>query len=89
MGKAFGLIVMLTALYVGMTIYTEGVEHAYGGVFAPISPSERDASLGTGLTPAAGMANAPTEAVRRTKVTDAVRERVSGDIAAGAKRRGY
>ena len=26
MAKAFGLIMMLIALYIGMTIYTEGIE---------------------------------------------------------------
>jgi hypothetical protein len=89
MSKAFGLIVMLLALYIGMTIYSEGVDRAYGGLFAPIASSERDSAPGAGLTPLAGMAEAPTEARRRVRVTDAVRERVSADIAAGAKRRGY
>ena len=89
MSKAFGLIVMLLALYVGMTIYSEGIEQAYGGIFAPISSSERDSSLAAGLTPLAGMADAPTEARRPVKITDAVRERVSADLAAGAERRGY
>ena len=89
MGKAFGLIVMLLALYIGMTIYSKGIDQAYGGLFAPIESSERDSSLATGLTPLAGTAAAPTEARRRAKVTDAVRERVSADLAAGAERRGY
>jgi hypothetical protein len=89
MGKAFGWIVMLLALYIGMTIYSEGIDRAYGGLFAPISSSERDSSLATGLTPLAGTAEAPTEARRRVKVTDAVRERVGADLAEGAKRRGY
>jgi hypothetical protein len=89
MGKAFGLIAMLIALYIGMTIYTEGIENAYGGIFAPIESSDRDSSMATGLTPAAGMADAPASGAPRVKVTDAVRERVSADIAEGARRRGY
>jgi hypothetical protein len=35
------------------------------------------------------MADAPTAPVRRIQVTDAVRERVTEDIEAGARRRGY
>jgi len=89
MSKAFGLIVMLGVLYIGMTIYSEGIEQAYGGIFAPISSSDRDSSPATGLSPLAGTAEAPTEARRRVKLTDAVRERVSADLADGAKRRGY
>jgi len=89
MTKAFGLIAMIIALYIGMTIYTEGLEQAYGGIFAPIASSERDGSLATGLTPVAGMADAPSAPARRVKVTDAVRERVSADLEEGARRRGY
>jgi len=86
MGKAFGLIVMLLALYIGMTIYSRGLEQAYGGLFAPIASSDRDSSPATALTPLAGTAEAPTEAARRVKITDAVRDRVTADIAAGARR---
>jgi len=89
MTKAFGLIAMIIGLYIGMTIYTEGLDQAYGGIFAPIESSERDSSLATGLTPIAGMADAPTAPARRVKVTDAVRQRVNADIQEGARRRGY
>jgi hypothetical protein len=45
--------------------------------------------MATGLTPAAGMADAPASGAPRVKVTDAVRERVSEDLEQGARRRGY
>ena len=89
MSKAFGLIMMLVALYVGMTLYTEGIENAYGGIFAPIAPSDRESPMATHLTPAAGMADAPSGGERRVKITDAVRERVSEDLERAARRRGY
>ena len=89
MGKAFGLIMMLAALTVGMKIYSEGIEQVYGGIFAPIESQERDSALATHLTPIAGMADAPMEARPRVKVTDAVRQRVTEDLEAGARRRGY
>ncbi len=38
MSKALGLALMLGALYVGMTLYTEGREQAFGGIFAPLEP---------------------------------------------------
>jgi hypothetical protein len=87
MGKAFGLVLMLISLYIGMTIYTKGIEHTLGGAFAPIQPmSQRDEPLATGLTPAAGLADEPSSPDRPVKITDAVRDRVSADLAAGASR---
>ena len=38
MSKAFGLIFMLVALYIGMTLHTEGMDEAFGGIFAPLEP---------------------------------------------------
>jgi len=90
MGRIFGLALMLIALYVGMTVYTEGLENAFGGAFAPIEPiDEREEPLATHLTPAAQMADAPTERRRRVPVTQAVRERVNSHMETGARRRGY
>ena len=90
MGKLFGLVAMLVALYVAMTLYTKGIEGAFGGAFAPIEPANnRDAPIATHLTPAAQLAEPPSERERRVWVTDAVRERVTSDLDAGARRRGY
>jgi hypothetical protein len=90
MGKLFGLVMLLAALYIGMTLYTQGMESAFGGVFAPIEPADpREAPSATHLTPAAQLADAPSERRHRVKVTDAVRERVTADLAEGARRRGY
>jgi hypothetical protein len=89
MAKAFGLIMMLIALYIGMTIYNEGIEQAYGGIFAPIAPSDGGSPMATHLTPAAGMADAPTEPRPRKRITEAVRDRVTSDLQEGARRRGY
>jgi hypothetical protein len=81
---------MLVALYVGMTLYTQGLESAFGGAFAPIQPADgRDAPLATHLTPAAQLADGPSDRERRVWVTDAVREQVSSDLETGARRRGY
>jgi hypothetical protein len=90
MGRAFGLVLILMALYVAMTLYTEGIESAFGGAFAPIQPvATRDAPLATSLTPVAQFEDGPTDRERRVWVTDAVREQVTSDLRAGAKRRGY
>jgi hypothetical protein len=90
MAKAFGLVAILVAMYIGMTIYTKGLEHVFGGAFAPLEASgDRDAPLATHLTPAAGLAETvPTDRERRVWVTDAVREQVSSDIRSGAARHG-
>lgn len=87
MGKAFGLVVMLLALYIGMQIYTEGIDSLLGRVTSPIEGTSREAPLATGLTAAAGMADAvPTDRERRVWVTDVVRDKVTADIARGARR---
>ena len=89
MARTFGLVLMLVALYVGMTIYTRGVEHLFGGAFAPIQPmSQREAPLATHLTPAAQLSDEPADRERRVWITDAVREQVNADIQAGSRRRG-
>jgi hypothetical protein len=89
MAKAFGWIMMLAALYFGMTIYTKGIDQANSDLVAPIASSDDRAPLATHLTPAAGMADAPSERRRRGRVTDVVRDRVTADLEAGALRRGY
>jgi len=87
MGKAFGLVLLLISLYIGMTIYTKGIEHTLGGAFAPIQPmSQRETPLATGLSPAAGLADEPSQSSRPVVITDAVRNQVSADLAAGARR---
>lgn len=87
MGKAFGLILMLAALYIGMQIYTGNIESLTRSATAPIRGTDRETPLATGLTDAAGMADGgPTDRERRVWVTDVVRERVSADMARGAAR---
>jgi hypothetical protein len=87
MGKAFGLVLMLISLYLGMEIYTKGIDQALGGVLAAIEPmSEREEPLATALTPAAGLADEPSSPTRPSNVTDRVRQRVTADMAAGARR---
>ncbi|MBW2244477.1 MAG: hypothetical protein JRH01_21035 [Deltaproteobacteria bacterium] len=37
MGKAFGLLFIAGLLWVGLEVYTEGTEHAFGGMFASMN----------------------------------------------------
>ena len=91
MTRAFGLILMLVALYFGMKIYADGADHAFGGMFAPLeSVNNRETPLATHLTPLAQGVDEPAPPPqRRVRITDAVRERVQSDIDKGARRRGY
>ncbi len=87
MGRMFGLVLLLISMYVGMQIYTKGVEQTLGTAFAPIQPmSQRGTPLATGLTPAAGLADEPSSSGRPVKLTDRVRNQVTADLAAGAHR---
>lgn len=92
MGKAFGWILVLAALYAGVTLYTEGVDSAFGGLFAPLQPvSQRETPLATGLTGVAQEAAEPVSPAppRRSSPTRAVRDRVTSHLQEGARRRGY
>jgi hypothetical protein len=91
MGRAFGLVLILIAMYIGMTIYTKGIESSFGGALAPIRPAgQRETPLATGLTPAAQFEDTgPADRERKLMITDAVREQVTSDLRSGARRRGY
>ncbi len=91
MGKAFGLILMVISLYVGITLYTEGMDQAFGGIFASLEPAnEREARMGTEITRFSD-ADAPSAGhrPRRGSITNRVRNRVTADLQEGARRRGY
>ena len=79
MSKVLGLMLMVGALYVGISLYTEGREHAFGGIFAPIEPLERDSLAASALSPAAQFENAPRpgQAPQRVKASDTLRKRFS------------
>ncbi len=90
MARGFGLVLMLVALYIGMTIYTKGIDQFVGNAFAPIEPAaSRENAPATHLTPGAELAAPPTERTRRVRLTDSVRDRVERDMEQGTRRRGY
>ena len=51
MGKAFGILFIVGLLWVGVEIYTEGTEHAFGGAFASVGSetirADEDSRLST------------------------------------------
>jgi hypothetical protein len=98
MGRIFGWILIVATLYVGMRIYTEGVESTFGSLFEPITPiSQSETPDATGLTPAAQEAYEPSSPAphrqakgqRHVTRTEAVRHRVTSSLEQGARRRGY
>lgn len=91
MGRIFGIVLLLIALYFVLNLHAENLDAVLGRVSAPIeSPERGDAPLATRLSPAAHMADPPAERRRAgAPVTDRVRRQVSSDIQAGAERRGY
>ncbi len=91
MTRAFGLIAILIALYIGMSIYTDGIDRTLGGIFATVEPVDGgEDPFATQLTPAAGRADAPSAPSQpRGRVTERVRDRVTADLQQAAQRRGY
>jgi len=87
MGRLFGLVTLLVAMYIGMQIYTRGIDSVLGSSLDPIQSSERDSSsLGGHLT--GGDVTMPTER-KRGPITQQVGDRVQADLQHGAARRGY
>lgn len=91
MAKLFGFIMLLIALYIGMTIYTEGIESVYHRVVSSTTPAnDRDTPMSTHPTAGDQGADTPnTTHSRRGPLTERVRERVTADIEEGARRQGY
>ncbi len=92
MGKIFIILLILGAVWVGMEMYNEGTDKAFGGIFAPLESARSDDGglPATGLTPAAQEADVPSQRrSQRVPITEAVRQRVTRDLEEGAKRRGY
>jgi len=44
MGKIFGILLMVIGIWAGITVYTEGVDAAFGGLFAGSKRADGDAS---------------------------------------------
>ena len=63
MGKIYGIVLIVVGIWVGMTIYTEGLDHAFGGVFTKL-----------GAEPAGRDVRPPTERIR-DRVQSATDER--------------
>jgi hypothetical protein len=40
--KLFGILLVVIGVWVGMTVYLEGVDHAFGGVFAAFAGDDED-----------------------------------------------
>lgn len=45
MGKLFGILLIVFAIWVGMSIYTEGTDRALGGILARFAPAPAEAEL--------------------------------------------
>ena len=88
MAKIFGVLLIVLGVWLGMEIYTKGMDHAFGGALArwsePLHPTRH--------LPA----SAPADRETRTEVTTGTRgslaqqvgQKVRGDIATGAARDG-
>lgn len=73
MGKAFGIALVVVGIWVGIEIYTEGMDAAFGGLFQ---------RLGVAEAPAPG-----AEPGQATSPLNAVRNRVNQDMDLAAAKR--
>jgi len=97
MAKIFGLLLIVAGVYVGLTLYDEGIDHAFGGLFARSStsptstalPLERDAPGAADRAADARVAGGSSSGSYRSgAVTQRVRERVTGAVDQGSRRAG-
>lgn len=92
MSRAFGLVLIVLALFVGLTIYTHGTDRLLSRALAQIESPERDGSAAADLTGLAQTADPDAvgggAARPRTVVGQRVHDRVSADLSQGAARYG-
>jgi len=97
MGKVFALLLIAVGVYVGLTVYDEGVDRAFGGLFARSSASTTQAAVplerdDPGAADRAADARIARESspgsYRAGAVTTRVRERVTGAVDEGSRRAG-
>ncbi|HVP29692.1 MAG TPA: hypothetical protein VMW35_11090 [Myxococcota bacterium] len=91
MGKIFGFLLIVIAVYVGLTVYDQGVDRAFGGLFArshaSAPPPGREAEREPVVSDRGD--DAPSaDGPRRVPITQAVRERVTGAMQEGERRQG-
>jgi hypothetical protein len=72
LSRLFGLILFVLALYVGITIYTEGVEGAFGGIFVTLGM--HSATTDPGGTDPYGLESRPSATPIIRRVEDRWRE---------------
>ena len=78
MGRLVGLVLFVLALYIGVTIYTEGTDHAFGGVFSWLGADSPD--------PSAANPYATEPSRGSTPITDRVEEKWRNYLDAPARR---
>lgn len=84
MGKIFTISLMLGILYLALTFYTEGSEHAFGGVFSRTSEEQAEAILGH--TSAYVREDPSDESTRPIPITRSVRKRMQEHMETARKR---
>lgn len=45
MGKLFGILLIVFAIWVGMSIYTEGTDRAFGGILGRFAPAPAEGEV--------------------------------------------
>jgi hypothetical protein len=45
MGKLFGILLIVFAIWVGMSIYTEGTDRAFGGILTRFAPAPAEGEV--------------------------------------------
>jgi hypothetical protein len=88
MGKMFGILLVILAIWVGLTVYDKGVDRAFGGLFAGSKKEAPHRVATTRVEPDASVSDEPEERARPAPITERVRERVTGSMEQGARRAG-
>jgi hypothetical protein len=88
MERYIGWALILGLSYVAMTVYTEGIDEAFGGALAGMSrTTEAEAEAILGQT-SAYTSDVPEGSTRKSvPITDAVRDRVVGHMNTAEERR--
>jgi hypothetical protein len=93
MGRLVKLALIAGAIYVGIEIYNQGLERAFGGLLAPLASSSAEGEGERDATSSVLDETFPYSSSRpgdrdgpKVPITDAVRERLGGDTSNAEQR---
>lgn len=87
MAKIFGILLIVLGVWLGIEIYTQGMDHAFGGVLAGFAqPIHSNGKTSYDQNPSGAPTGSPAAGAERGSLAQRVGTKVQADIDRGAER---